>query len=149
MMNPFGNDDDDFDVNSMIDIGLQTSYIIVDEMHAAHPELLKDRYWSEIPRELPDLGRSFSDIKPNAYYGDIFNVDEFGSRKNVSVEINGGVENSSSVESLKPRSDVIDENYKRIENAQPSQTSLEKEMERIRNNLMLQDYDENEDDEEE
>jgi hypothetical protein len=33
---------------------LQTSYMIVDEMHAEHPTLIKDQYWDEIfPAELP------------------------------------------------------------------------------------------------
>lgn len=32
----------------------QISYVIVDEMHQEHPELLKDQYWDEIfPQNLP------------------------------------------------------------------------------------------------
>lgn len=32
----------------------QASYMIVDEMHEEHPELLKDQYWEEVvPVELP------------------------------------------------------------------------------------------------
>ena len=38
----------------MIDRNLQVSYLIVDEMHHEHPELVKDQYWDEIyPNELP------------------------------------------------------------------------------------------------
>lgn len=33
---------------------VQVSYMIVDEMHHEHPELLKDQYWDEVfPAELP------------------------------------------------------------------------------------------------
>jgi len=33
---------------------LQVSYLIVDEMHHEHPELVRDQYWDEIfPNELP------------------------------------------------------------------------------------------------
>lgn len=36
------------------DLPAQASYMIVDEMHNEHPELLKDQYWDEkVPVELP------------------------------------------------------------------------------------------------
>ncbi len=38
----------------MVDRNLQVSYLIVDEMHHDHPELLKDAYWdSVLVNELP------------------------------------------------------------------------------------------------
>ena len=37
-----------------IHVDLQVAYLIVDEMHAEHPELVKDQFWDEgIPDELP------------------------------------------------------------------------------------------------
>lgn len=33
---------------------MQAAYMIVDEMHEEHPELLKDQYWDEVvPKDLP------------------------------------------------------------------------------------------------
>lgn len=66
LMNPFGEDDDDFEVNAMIDRNLQMSYVIVDNMHDAHPELLKDQYWDEMPQKLPDISKDISRDKLNA-----------------------------------------------------------------------------------
>ncbi|XP_053687646.1 bestrophin-2-like [Sabethes cyaneus] len=54
IINPFGEDDDDFELNWLIDRHIKASYMIVDEMHNEHPELLKDQYWDEVvPKELP------------------------------------------------------------------------------------------------
>ncbi|XP_070136425.1 bestrophin-4 isoform X2 [Drosophila bipectinata] len=54
LINPFGEDDDDFELNWIIDRNLTISYFVVDEMHQEHPELVKDQYWDEVfPNELP------------------------------------------------------------------------------------------------
>lgn len=132
MMNPFGDDDDDFDVSSMIDNHLQMSYLIVDEQHAYHPEILKDRYWDGIPSKLPNNSLDKSSVK-RSHFEDVFNIDEDGNKKSVSAE--DKVKNDSkpaSTPSLKPRPDVIDETYHRISNIESSQTSLVREMTRIR-----------------
>lgn len=54
LVNPFGEDDDDFEVCWLIDRNIQVSYVIVDEMHSEFPPLLKDQYWdADGPVELP------------------------------------------------------------------------------------------------
>ena len=53
LINPFGEDDDDFELNRLIDRHLQVGYLTCDPT-VEKPELLKDKFWSEIiPAELP------------------------------------------------------------------------------------------------
>uniref|UniRef100_A0A7G3AEN6 Bestrophin homolog n=1 Tax=Lutzomyia longipalpis TaxID=7200 RepID=A0A7G3AEN6_LUTLO len=66
LINPFGKDDEDFEVNWMIDENLKGCYMIVDEMHHEHPELMKDQYWDEVfPNELPGA-EEFHEQHPEA-----------------------------------------------------------------------------------
>nr|XP_033808751.1 bestrophin-3 isoform X2 [Geotrypetes seraphini] len=47
LINPFGEDDDDFETNWCIDRNLQVSLLAVDEMHMNLPKLNKDIYWND------------------------------------------------------------------------------------------------------
>ncbi|XP_045479849.1 bestrophin-2 isoform X2 [Harmonia axyridis] len=65
LINPFGEDDDDFEVNWMVDRNMQVSYLIVDEMHHEHPQLLKDQYWDQMaPVELPYTANTIRETHP-------------------------------------------------------------------------------------
>ncbi|KAM8972903.1 bestrophin-3 [Pelodytes ibericus] len=47
LINPFGEDDDDFETNWCIDRNLQVSLMAVDEMHMNLPKMSKDIYWND------------------------------------------------------------------------------------------------------
>ncbi|KAF7264909.1 bestrophin-2-like [Rhynchophorus ferrugineus] len=54
LINPFGDDDDDFEVVWMIDRHIQICYLLVDKIHQDHPKLRKDYYWQQTaPDTLP------------------------------------------------------------------------------------------------
>jgi len=53
LINPFGEDDDDFELNRLIDRHLQVGYLTCDPT-VEKPELLKDKYWNDIiPSDIP------------------------------------------------------------------------------------------------
>ncbi|KGL79077.1 Bestrophin-3, partial [Tinamus guttatus] len=47
LINPFGEDDDDFETNWCIDRNLQVSLLAVDEMHMNLPKMERDIYWND------------------------------------------------------------------------------------------------------
>ncbi|XP_040199953.1 bestrophin-3 isoform X2 [Rana temporaria] len=47
LINPFGEDDDDFETNWCIDRNLQVSLMAVDEMHTNLPKMSRDIYWND------------------------------------------------------------------------------------------------------
>ncbi|XP_006006631.1 bestrophin-3 isoform X3 [Latimeria chalumnae] len=53
LINPFGEDDDDFETNWCIDRNLQVSLLAVDEMHMNLPKMKKDIYWNDIDLRPP------------------------------------------------------------------------------------------------
>ena len=49
LINPFGEDDDDFEINWVIDRNLQVSLLVTDDMYGSIPNLEKDAYYGENP----------------------------------------------------------------------------------------------------
>ncbi|XP_040603825.1 bestrophin-1 [Mesocricetus auratus] len=73
LINPFGEDDDDFETNFIIDRNLQVSLLSVDEMHQDLPPMERDMYWNEIEPQPPYTAASAQSRRPS-FLGSTFNI---------------------------------------------------------------------------
>ncbi|XP_037109464.1 bestrophin-2 [Syngnathus acus] len=65
LINPFGEDDDDFETNWLVDRNLQVSLVSVDEMYDSLPLVEKDMYWNESEPRPPYTTASADHCKPS------------------------------------------------------------------------------------
>ncbi|XP_066489128.1 bestrophin-1-like [Tiliqua scincoides] len=73
LINPFGEDDDDFETNWLIDRNLQVSLMAVDEMHQDMPTLQKDPYWNESDPQ-PPYTAATAEYKRSSFLGSTFDI---------------------------------------------------------------------------
>ncbi|XP_071540998.1 bestrophin-2-like isoform X2 [Panulirus ornatus] len=74
LLNPFGDDDDDFDTNDFLDRHLEVSYMIVDVMHKSYPEVLQ---------ESPKVDMADFELATNTF-DDTFSSESHVNRVNVN-----------------------------------------------------------------
>ncbi|BES99470.1 Bestrophin, RFP-TM, chloride channel [Nesidiocoris tenuis] len=111
LINPFGEDDDDFEINWIVDRNISVAYLIVDEMHHEHPELIKDQYWDQVfPTELPHTVESqpFKEKIPQPSTANIAvnNMNEYISPSSVKIDDMGRMndDNQSGIHFMAGRS---------------------------------------------
>ncbi|XP_008586907.1 PREDICTED: bestrophin-1 [Galeopterus variegatus] len=73
LINPFGEDDDDFETNWIVDRNLQVSLLAVDEMHRDLPQMERDMYWNEPEPHPPYTAASAQSRRPS-FLGSTFNI---------------------------------------------------------------------------
>ncbi|XP_076847092.1 bestrophin-4 isoform X2 [Brachyhypopomus gauderio] len=73
LINPFGEDDDDFETNWLVDRNLQVSLLSVDEMYDLVPVVKKDQYWNEAQPQPPYTAASAEHRKPS-YMGSALDI---------------------------------------------------------------------------
>ncbi|XP_048401378.1 bestrophin-1-like isoform X2 [Stegostoma tigrinum] len=73
LINPFGEDDDDFEANWLIDRNFQVSLLAVDEMHQNLPALERDKYWNDNdPR--PPYTAATTEHRKTSFLGSTFDI---------------------------------------------------------------------------
>ncbi|XP_019615870.1 PREDICTED: bestrophin-2-like isoform X2 [Branchiostoma belcheri] len=75
LINPFGQDDDDFETNWCIDRNLQISYLAVDDLYMTNPTLEQDIYWNQPDPDLPYTEASISNrVMTEPFLGSTFDM---------------------------------------------------------------------------
>ncbi|KAI5750112.1 hypothetical protein M8J76_012930 [Diaphorina citri] len=73
LINPFGDDDEDFELNWLIDRHMKVSYLGVDILMRKSPPLVKDKYFEEFNLVLPYTGAAVG-YKKKTYRGSVHNM---------------------------------------------------------------------------
>ncbi|XP_036381222.1 bestrophin-2 [Megalops cyprinoides] len=74
LINPFGEDDDDFETNWLIDRNFQVSMMAVDEMYADLPVLERDRYWNDSNPRPPYTAATLFVLRKPSFQGSTFDM---------------------------------------------------------------------------
>ncbi|XP_038627302.1 bestrophin-2 [Tachyglossus aculeatus] len=74
LINPFGEDDDDFETNFLIDRNFQVSMLAVDEMYDDLPMLEKDRYWDAANARAPYTAATLFLLHQPSFQGSTFDI---------------------------------------------------------------------------
>jgi hypothetical protein len=69
LINPFGEDDDDFEMNWIIDRNVQVGLLIVDQMYMNTPMLEKDPYWGIADPQIPYTKSALSSKLDSPFMG--------------------------------------------------------------------------------
>ncbi|GLD50780.1 bestrophin-4 isoform X1 [Lates japonicus] len=74
IINPFGEDDDDFETNQLIDRNIQVSMLAVDDMYQNLAPIVKDKHWTQRHFSVPyTLSTAAETLRP-AFKGSTFDM---------------------------------------------------------------------------
>uniref|UniRef100_A0A3Q2CUF6 Bestrophin homolog n=1 Tax=Cyprinodon variegatus TaxID=28743 RepID=A0A3Q2CUF6_CYPVA len=74
LINPFGEDDDDFETNWLIDRNFQVSMMAVDEMYGDLPVMERDRYWNDSNPRPPYTAATLFVLRKPSFQGSTFDM---------------------------------------------------------------------------
>ncbi|XP_073716776.1 bestrophin-2a [Misgurnus anguillicaudatus] len=74
LINPFGEDDDDFETNWLIDRNFQVSMMAVDEMYGDLPMMERDLYWNDSNPRPPYTAATLFLLRKPSFQGSTFDM---------------------------------------------------------------------------
>jgi len=85
LINPHGEDDEDFEINEVIDRNIEVSLLAVDKLYDKLPKLQKDKFWKDYNINLPYAPNT---KRHDPFIGSTIDMREVRSRSNISSRNN-------------------------------------------------------------
>uniref|UniRef100_A0AAZ3QUL6 Bestrophin homolog n=1 Tax=Oncorhynchus tshawytscha TaxID=74940 RepID=A0AAZ3QUL6_ONCTS len=136
LINPFGEDDDDFETNWLIDRNFQVSMMAVDEMYGDLPIMERDRYWNDSNPRPPYTAATLFRLRKPSFQGSTFDMDTqsticrcggvFNARTPL-MEVQFGVGVERCGDALQSQEEIMEEEEEEEEDEGNTQKGAEKE----------------------